>query len=141
MTDHRLGPQQFESADEENRRLREKNAKLRRLLAARGISVPLSPHENSRLVTTGAAMPSQQRDERVRKRIVLLRNLFRGREDVYARRWEAADGRSGYLPAAVKDWKAMLARMYARRLKGYGAIGYGIREERSPLLSLTAAHK
>jgi hypothetical protein len=47
------------------------------------------------------------KDERARKRIALFRNLFRGREDVYARRWENADGRSGHVPAAVKDWKAI----------------------------------
>jgi hypothetical protein len=47
------------------------------------------------------------KQERARRRIALFRNLFRGREDVYARRWESADGRSGYFPAAVKDWKAI----------------------------------
>jgi hypothetical protein len=44
---------------------------------------------------------------RARKRIALFRSLFRGREDAYARRWENDDGRSGYVPAAVKDWKAI----------------------------------
>src|SRR5580765_8542233 len=47
------------------------------------------------------------KEERARKRIALFRSLFRGREDVYARRWETDDGRSGYVPAAVKDWKAI----------------------------------
>jgi hypothetical protein len=45
--------------------------------------------------------------ERARKRIALFRGLFRGREDVYARRWENDDGRCGYVPAAVRDWKAI----------------------------------
>ena len=36
-----------------------------------------------------------------------MRSLFRGREDVYARRWENDDGRHGYVPAHVKDWKAI----------------------------------
>jgi superfamily II DNA or RNA helicase len=31
-------------------------------------------------------------------KIALFRRLFRGREDVYADRWEARDGRSGYSP-------------------------------------------
>jgi superfamily II DNA or RNA helicase len=34
------------------------------------------------------------------ERIAFFRSLFRGRPDVYARRWENADGRSGYAPAA-----------------------------------------
>ena len=51
--------------------------------------------------------PPVDKEERVRKRIALFRGLFRGREDVYARRWENADGRHGYMPAVVKDWKAI----------------------------------
>ena len=53
------------------------------------------------------ALSLEDRKERARKRIVLFRSLFRGREDVYARRWESPDGRSGYTPAAQKDWKAI----------------------------------
>jgi hypothetical protein len=42
------------------------------------------------------------------QQIALFRNLFRGRDDVYARRWQSADGsRSGYMPASVKDWNAI----------------------------------
>jgi hypothetical protein len=32
----------------------------------------------------------------IKQRIALFMSLFRGREDVYSRRWENADGRSGY---------------------------------------------
>src|SRR6266852_219961 len=32
-------------------------------------------------------------------KIALFRSLFRGRDDVYAYRWESRDGRSGYAPA------------------------------------------
>jgi hypothetical protein len=39
--------------------------------------------------------------------IALFRSLFRGRDDVYARRWQSADGRSGYMPASLKDWNAI----------------------------------
>lgn len=42
------------------------------------------------------------------QKIALFRSLFRGREDVYAERWEARDGKSGYSPASEKDWKALL---------------------------------
>ncbi len=52
-------------------------------------------------------LSSDERQERARRRIALFRSLFRGREDVYARRWEGPDGRSGYSPAAQKDWKAI----------------------------------
>ena len=42
-------------------------------------------------------------------KIALFRSLFRGREDVYAQRWESPDGRSGYSPKTERDWKAYYA--------------------------------
>jgi hypothetical protein len=39
----------------------------------------------------------------------LFRSLFRGREDIYAIRWENNDGRSGYMPKADRDWKSYLS--------------------------------
>ena len=36
----------------------------------------------------------------------MFRRLFRGREDVYAVRWERS-GKSGYSPACVMDWRAI----------------------------------
>jgi superfamily II DNA or RNA helicase len=36
----------------------------------------------------------------------MFRSLFRGREDVYAVRWER-NGKSGYSPACVMDWRAI----------------------------------
>ena len=42
------------------------------------------------------------------QRIALFRDLFRGRDDVYAVRWENTNGRSGYMPKADRDWKAYL---------------------------------
>lgn len=35
------------------------------------------------------------------EQVALFRQLFRGRRDVYALRWQNADGRSGYAPAAL----------------------------------------
>ena len=43
------------------------------------------------------------------QKIALVRSLFRGREDVYAQRWESPDGRSGYSPRTERDWKAFYA--------------------------------
>ncbi len=97
----------FEHPDGENQRLREENARLRRLLAVHGISfpqlVPYGTHPAQNIEPAAV----ESKDERARKRIALFRNLFHGREDVYARRWENPDGRSGYAPAALKNWKAI----------------------------------
>ena len=42
-------------------------------------------------------------------KVVLFRSLFRGREDVYAIRWQMKNGSWGYRPDDKKDWKAVLA--------------------------------
>lgn len=40
------------------------------------------------------------------EKIALFRSLFRGREDVFARRWQSAKtGKSGYSPACGNEWK------------------------------------
>src|SRR3989442_6207214 len=31
-------------------------------------------------------------------------DLFRGRDDVYAARWEGRNGRTGYSPAGIREW-------------------------------------
>src|SRR6516225_10858898 len=97
----------FEPPEQENIRLREENARLRRLLAVHSILVPQFAAETLLPAQAVETAVPVNKEERARKRIALFRGLFRGREDVYARRWENADGRHGYSPAAVKDWKAI----------------------------------
>ena len=113
MTENDSGTLQFESPEQENARLREENARLRRLLVVHSIAIPQLTPANPPQVKT-AEMAPVDKEERARKRIALFRSLFRGREDVYARRWENADGRSGYVPAAIKDWRAINTSALAR---------------------------
>ncbi|MBI2335199.1 MAG: hypothetical protein HYU97_00330 [Deltaproteobacteria bacterium] len=40
----------------------------------------------------------------IEQKISLFRSYFRGREDVYALRWEGKDGKKGYSPACSHDW-------------------------------------
>lgn len=96
----------FDSPEQENARLKEENRRLRRLLDVHGIAIPVLPATEQAPVTVGYAEPSIDREERARQRVALFRSLFRGREDVYARRWEK-EARSGYSPASAKDWKAI----------------------------------
>jgi hypothetical protein len=107
MTDNCSESLSFEPPEQENTRLREENARLRRLLAAHSISMPQLAPENPPPPKAIEAVSSVDKEERARKRITLFRSLFRGRDDVYARRWENADGRHGYVPAAITDWKAI----------------------------------
>ena len=80
---------------------------MRRLLAVHSIPIPQRAPENPFPTKAVETAPPVDKEERAKKRIALFRSLFRGREDVYARRWENDDGRHGYVPAAVKDWKAI----------------------------------
>lgn len=44
------------------------------------------------------------------EKVKLFRCLFRGREDVYAMRWEGRNGKTGYSPAYRKVWSSPLQR-------------------------------
>src|SRR6266849_3969897 len=105
MTENGSESLQFEPQEQENIRLREENARLRRLLAVHSIPIPQLVPENPPPTKAVEPAPPVDKEARARKRIAVFRSLFHGREDVYARRWESDDGRHGYMPAAVKDWK------------------------------------
>src|SRR3954451_5038695 len=92
----------FEPPEQENVRLREENAGLRRLLAVHSIPIPQLPAENPPPTKTAKPAPPVDKEERARQRIALFGSLFRWREDVYARRWENAAGRCGCLTVVVK---------------------------------------
>jgi superfamily II DNA or RNA helicase len=92
------------SAEEECERLRKENVRLRTMLGipelVGGITTlhPSSDRENS----AKANSPSTPEEK-----ITLFRGLFRGREDIYAVRWEGRGGKSGYSPAGIMDWRAI----------------------------------
>lgn len=100
-------------------RLKEQNAALRRLLIKHGITIP-TPLPND-----GSPPPARpyKRDARVDEqfdkdtKIALFRKLFRGREDVYALRMRFKSGQWGYVPASIRDWKAVLSADVALRRK------------------------
>ena len=70
-------------------------ARLRRLLKA-GTIAQGAP------ISDGAVTNQSEASEK----IALFRSLFRGREDVFAQRWEnARSGKSGYAPACSNEWR------------------------------------
>ena len=107
MRDRETEPVPSESTDAECRRLRQENARLRQLLTEHKIPLPQTEPAMPPRVTRVEALSADERQEQARKRIALFRSLFRGREDVYAQRWQSSDGRSGYSPAGQRDWKAI----------------------------------
>lgn len=81
------------------------------------------------------------------EKITLFKSLFKGRRDVYALRWQARDGKSGYSPACANEWNRqyqtkkeilvydyvdvnvpIFSKMYQKRVKKYCAMGYSICE-------------
>lgn len=83
--------------------LREENERLRILLAEHNVREP-------DMVRTSTFAPGPGRDQGSESvlspdaKVHLFRSLFRGRDDVYAIRWTARDGRTGYSPARVHAW-------------------------------------
>ena len=85
-------------------RLRDENARLRAMLGIPDSGVASRPEASTpdlRKSGGGLTTPAGK--------IALFRSLFRGREDIYAVRWEGKAGKSGYSPAAAMDWRAINA--------------------------------
>jgi hypothetical protein len=107
MLNKNSSEEQLKSARKETERLRAENAHLRAMLGIpdsaveRGSQPEVYPLEtlNSRAI----------RGLTPERKVALFRSLFRGREDVYAVRWEGKSGKSGYSPAGVMDWRAIHA--------------------------------
>lgn len=97
----------LKTTQEECNRLREENERLRAIL---GIdhSLPGKPASQAVSVTKPSSIPASE-VYTPEKKIALFRNLFHGREDVFALRWEGKGGKSGYSPAGSMDWRAIHA--------------------------------
>ncbi|HDX5703047.1 TPA: DEAD/DEAH box helicase family protein [Escherichia coli] len=79
--------------------LRAENVRLVSLLEAHGIEwrrKPQSPVPRVSVLSTN-------------EKVALFRRLFRGRDDVWALRWESkTSGKSGYSPACANEWQARI---------------------------------
>ena len=79
-------------------RLREENARLKELLRKHGIAYEAS---TSPIIPIQKPIPQLSLEEKV----ALFRSLFRGREDVFARRWYSPKTeKSGYQPVCTREW-------------------------------------
>ena len=97
--------ERLKTLQEECRQLREENAHLRAMLginqspAKEPVPQAVPVPNLSSTTRSGVSTPEEK--------ISLFRNLFRGREDVFATRWEGKGGKSGYSPAGIMDWRAI----------------------------------
>ena len=118
MDDPGVKARELETTLAECRRLKEENATLRQLLVENGITIP-TPAKNG----PQAAINREGQDAGVNEhsgkdaKVNLFRSLFRGREDVYAVRKQFKSGEWGYVPASIRDWKAVLSAAAALRKK------------------------
>jgi len=88
---------------DELRRLREENVRLKALLTRHGIAWE-EPTTAEPVPAPAEPIPVPAHFTTDNK-ISLFRRMFRGREDVYPQRWESAKGTSGYSPACSNEWK------------------------------------
>ena len=80
--------------EKECERLRVENGELKRQLSLKTTQPHLTAQAPSDLATE--------------KKIKLFKSLFKGRTDVFPKRWESRNGKSGYSPACDNEWKPSL---------------------------------
>lgn len=84
---------EYKSLEEENRSLREQLNFDKR-------NYYIAPENNDETITMQSSSA---------EKIALFRSLFKGREDVFARRWyNPKSGKSGYSPVCINEWDKLL---------------------------------
>jgi len=93
--------QKLQKALEDCEHLRTENAKLRERLGLQEVLQSNFPR----------SIPAVHNQSSSAEKVALFRSLFRGRDDIYALRWESAkNGRSGYSPACGNEWDKVFCR-------------------------------
>jgi len=107
--------QKLQEALAECARLRRENERLRKALGLPSDSAGRTPPDQGATPREAAAALKAglvTRESPSEAKIALFRSLFRGREDVYALRWETKrTGRSGYFPACANKWNRRVCRL------------------------------
>ena len=93
----------------ENARLREENKSLKQELAQFRQSQPSKPNSQPSQAPIEPDKFSPMFTLSSEEKVALFRSVFRGREDVFARRWHSASsGKSGYQPVCENEWRSDL---------------------------------
>jgi superfamily II DNA or RNA helicase len=86
-------------------RLREENVRLKLRVGHAPDTLAPTPNQfsahNNKKAQASATVTAESPPE---LKVSLFSNLFRGRGDVYALRWEGRSGRTGYSPAGIREW-------------------------------------
>jgi superfamily II DNA or RNA helicase len=96
---------EFEKVMLECTRLKEENKKLRNQLGL-AIKDEDAKHRLSVKVQKGNYSPETvNKYSSPSEKIKLYSTLFKGREDIYAARWESKNGKVGYSPVCTNEWR------------------------------------
>ncbi len=88
----------YNELESENKRLLEDNDRLRRQLGSAEI-----PNENVEIPVIEVTLINKYSSST--EKIELFRSLFKGRDEVFARRWQSVStGKSGYQPVCENEW-------------------------------------
>jgi len=115
MDDSNANGHELAVAIAECERLREENRRLREQLGIALTERPDAPASGDDAPDTQGTITAKSRAE---EKVKLFRSLFRGRDDIYAVRWEGRNGKTGYSPACQKLWDNSTQR-YADEPKEY----------------------
>jgi hypothetical protein len=84
--------------------LRQENAQLKQAHIESPTSSVTKP--NIKVHQPTSPLPTINQQSPVNEKILLFCSLFRGREDVYPKRWESKNNTSGYSPVCSKEWNS-----------------------------------
>lgn len=87
-----------------NEALRQENEELKSLLYAHGIEYKSKHVEEKASAYSPITFPPVKLS--IEERVALFHSLFKGREDVFSRRWfSKTTGKSGYQPVCINEWR------------------------------------
>ena len=89
----------YQQVLKECERLRQENLRLKQLLKKHKIQYDPKPNT-----------PVSSKQEIINERMKIYKGYFRGRNDVFAFRWESKKGQSGYSPACEHEWHPTICK-------------------------------
>jgi superfamily II DNA or RNA helicase len=90
----------------ENKALKEENLSLKVRLGLAAPPESRSSQEGDHQNASSSEPSFHLKDKaNPTEKIRLFMSLFKGRDDLYAKRWENREGRSGYAPVCLNEWK------------------------------------
>ena len=88
-------------------KLEEENSRLKTLLSKHGISYEESKQEPTPVVSKSENKDSAMQRLSLQEKVKLFRSIFKGREDVFAKRWYSdVTKKSGYQPVCEREWNS-----------------------------------